>query len=260
MTDFIEMKKAYVLLLIFILVSCTNKAAIKNSENSNSIVKDIDIKTTRIELGENTTMLPAYIGITYPKERRLIKNSTVEVIVDSDNFRIVPIGEPVKDGEGHFHVWLDSEMKIGAYNNFSFDNISSGEHSITAELVKSDHSSLSPRVTKTISINVESSAADKNLVSQAGAEEFVVEADDYGFYPDNLSVKANDKVRINFKFKEERIYYGGLDIKGPFKTINYKHGGQQPITAEFVASEDTKITSYWPATGIKKADLIINTK
>ena len=56
----------------------------------------------------------------------------------------------------HFHVWLDSEKKLGPQTAFTFDKIISGKHTIVAELVKSDHSSLNPKITKTITINVES--------------------------------------------------------------------------------------------------------
>lgn len=240
-----------------ILVSCTETAQIKDADNSR-IIKEVAIRTTRIELEENHTTSPPNARIVYPKDSQLIKNSTVNVLVDADNFRIVPIGSAIIDGEGHFHVWLDGEMKVGAFRNFAFENVSSGEHSLSVELVKSDHSSLSPPVKKTIRITVDSDTEPKPLVSQSGAEEFIVEADDYGFYPENLSVRANDKIRISFKFKESRIYYGGLDIKGPFETINFRHGDKQPVLAEFTAIEDLKITSYWPSSNIKKADLTVS--
>ena len=246
------------MLLILVLASCSNEIAIKDAQSQAVISKDARIITTIAEAESNETMLPPSIKILFPRDNQIIKNSTINVRVYAENFRIVPVGSPVKDGEGHFHVWLDSERKIGAYNNFTFENVSSGSHSITAELVMSNHSSLNHGVAKTISINVESDVASKASGSQSGVEEFAVESDDYGFYPDNLSARINDIVRINFRFRDGTIYYGGLDVKGPFPTVSYRHGDKQPILAEFIMKEDTKITSYWPSTGVRKADLMVN--
>ena len=165
--------------------------------------------------------------------------------------------EQVKEGEGHFHVWLDSDKKVTADNIVTFENVVSGKHNIVAELVKSDHSSLSPKVTQSITINVESDYVPKAEAPQQDASEFTVEADDNGFYPSTLKAKIGDKVRINFKFRDNSIYFAGLDIKGPFPDIKYKLKSEQPITAEFTMKEETKITSWWPASGVKKATLTV---
>jgi len=92
---------------------------------------------------------------------------------------------------------------------------------------------------------------------QTGFREFTVVSDDYGFYPNRIQAKIGDKVRINFKFRDDLIYYGGMDIKGPFEDVKYKLKGEQPITREFVTEKETRIVSYWPATGVKKATLIV---
>lgn len=198
------------------------------------------------------------LNIVSPKDGDIIKNSKVIVELQAENFKLVPVGQPVKDGEGHFHVWLDSEKKLGPQTAFTFENVVSGKHTIIAELVKSDHSSLSPKLTKTITINVESGYAPKTEdQQQAGFKEFTVEADDKNFYPNKLQAKIGDKVRINFKFRDASIYFAGLDVKGPFPTIQYKLNGQQPLAAEFTMNDETKITSYWPSSGVKKADLIV---
>ncbi|MEK6946867.1 MAG: hypothetical protein AABX32_04635 [Nanoarchaeota archaeon] len=252
------MKNMYFLLIILILASCTNEISIKDSQGPIGAAGESYIRTTSVEIGSNERMLPPSILILSPKENQLIKNSTVNVKVYADNFRIVPIGSPVKNGEGHFQVWLDSDGKIGAYNNFTFENVSSGRHSIVAELVMSNHSSLNPRIIKTISINVESDAVLKVGIQQPGVEEFAVESDDFGFYPNSLTARINDTVIIDFRFRNATMYFAGIDIQGPFPTVKYRHGGKQPITAEFVMKGDTKITSYWPSTGIKKADLMVN--
>jgi len=196
--------------------------------------------------------------IVSPKDGELIKNSKVTIGLQAENFRLVPVGEPVKDGEGHFHVWLDSEKKLGPQTTFTFENVVSGKHSIVAELVNSDHSSLNPKVIKSITINVESDYVSKaEQIQQQGLSEFTVEADDNGFYPDTIQAKIGDKVKINFKFRDDSIYFAGLDVKGPFPDIKYKLKGEQPLTAEFTMKEETRITSWWPASGVKKATLTV---
>lgn len=244
--------------MVLILASCANEIAIKDTLKSDGIAKEPYIKTTSVEIESDETMLPPSIIILSPRENQLIKNSTVNARAYAENFRIVPVGSAVKNGEGHFHVWLDSERRIGDYNNFTFENVSSGRYSIAVELVMSDHSSLNPRIIKSISINVESDAALKIDTRQPGVEEFAVESDDFGFYPNNLMARINDTVIINFRFRNATMYFAGIDIQGPFPTVKYRHGDKQPIKAEFVMKEDTKITSYWPSTGVKKADLMVN--
>lgn len=196
------------------------------------------------------------LNIISPKEGGLIKSSKVTVELKAENFNIVPIGELVKEGQGHFHVWLDSEKIVTADSIVTFENVASGRHSIVAELVKSDHSSLSPKVTKAITINVESDYVPKvEAAQQSGIREYTVEADDNGFYPSTIKAKIGETVRINFKFRDNAIYFAGLDIKGPFEDVKYKLKGEQPITREFTMKDETRIISYWPASGVKKATL-----
>ena len=197
------------------------------------------------------------LTIASPIDNELIKSSKVTVGLKAENFNLVPVSNPVKDGEGHFHVWLDSERKLGPQTAFTFENVVSGKHSIVAELVKSDHSSLNPKVTKIININVESDYVPPKPEPQEGIAEFTVEADDNGFYPNAIQAKIGDKVKINFRFRDDSIYFAGLDVKGPFPDIKYKLKGEQPLTAEFTMKEETRITSWWPAAGVKKATLTV---
>lgn len=217
---------------------------------------------TKIPAGEKEKVVEKAVAaptlnIVSLKDGELIKNSNVSVELQASDFNLVPVGSPVKDSEGHFHAWLDSDKKLGPQTTFTFDNVVSGKHTIVAELVKSDHSSLSPKVAKTITINVESAYIPLKPELQQGTAEFTVEADDSGFYPNRLQAKIGDKVRINFKFRDASIYFAGLDVKGPFPTLQYKLNSQQPLTAEFTMKGETKITSYWPSSGVKKADLIV---
>lgn len=240
--------------LLIIILACTPKQPEQQPElkmpvpGGEKVVEKIVVEQPKGE---------PKLTIVFPKDGELIKSSKVTVQLETENFNIVPVGEPVKEGQGHFHVWFDSDKKVTADKIVTFENVVSDKHTIVAELVKSDHSSLSPKVTKTITINVESDYVPSKPEPQQGIAEFTVEADDNGFYPNKIQAKIGDIVRINFKFRDDRIYFAGLDVKGPFEDIKYKLKGEQPVTREFTMKGETKIISYWPSSGVKKADLIV---
>jgi len=258
-SDFMKIDNSIILLaLVVLMLGCAQQALTAEHPKTDVIPNtEISEKNNDAKIEASQPKANPDLKIVSPKDNKLIKNLTVTVQLQADNFNIVPVGQPVKEGEGHFHVWLDSDKRVTTNNIISFENVVSGQHSITAELVNSDHSSLNPRIIKTITIDVESDYVPKIEQSQAGLKEFTVEADDKNFYPNALMAKIGDKVKINFKFRDASIYFAGLDVKGPFPTIQYKLNGQQPLTAEFTMQQETKITSYWPSTGIKKTDLIV---
>lgn len=241
--------------LIFLALACTPQQQSEQFSAKANVpeVKEKVVEKIVVEQPKGTPQL----NIVSPKDGELIKSSKVIVELKEENFNIVPIGSPVKHGEGHFHAWFDSEKKVTTNKTIAFENIVSGKHTIVAELVNSDHSSLNPKLTKLITINVESDYMPKVEPPQQGISEFTVEADDRDFYPNKMQAKIGDKIKINFKFRDDSIYFAGLDVKGPFADINYKLKGEQPITREFTMKDETKIVSYWPASGVKKADLIV---
>ena len=77
------------------------------------------------------------------------------------------------------------------------------------------------------------------------------------FYPNKIRSKIGDNVTISFKFRDPLIYYAGLDVIGPFPDIKYKLGNEQPISRSFIMLEETIIRSFWPSTGVKKAQLTV---
>lgn len=92
------------------------------------------------------------------------------------------------------------------------------------------------------------------------SSQFEIEADDNGFYPASpIAVEKGTKVKIVFKVRSSGVYFGGLDFRSTkFKTAAIPPGGS--TTVEFIADESFTITSYWPASGVKKADLRIEVK
>lgn len=252
------MRILFLIIVIALVVSCSGgKIAIKNTE-ANHDIKEASIKTTKIvsEEPEEVKLNPE-LNIISPLESQLIRNLTVIVSLQAVNFNIVPIGMPVKDGEGHFHVWLDSEKKVTAESASAFENVGSGRHSLVAELVKSNHSSLSPRVVKSVNFNVETSIEAKPISTDGDLSEYTIEADDRDFYPNKIRSRIGNNVTISFKFRDALIYYAGLDVIGPFPDIKYKLGDEQPISRSFIMLEETIIKSFWPSTGVKKAELIV---
>lgn len=247
------------ILLLMVVFACAQQQPQHTAEQQASKIPAPEAGNKSIIEKEAAVQPELYpvLKILYPKDKDTIKSSRIAVQVDAENFRIVPIGEPVRKGEGHFHVWLDSDKKVTADKTVIFEDVASGSHTIVAELVKSNHSSLSPRTAKTITINVESDFKPKTLQPQAALSEFIVEADDHGFYPNKIQAKIGDTVKISFKFRDDSIYFAGLDITGPFPTIKYKLKGEQPLAAEFTMKGETKIISYWPSSGVKKAELIV---
>lgn len=92
-------------------------------------------------------------------------------------------------------------------------------------------------------------------------KEFTVEGDDLGLYPDTITVNNGDLVKITFKVREEKVYYGGLDFRSEndyFDTGKVLPGGIE--TVEFTADESFSYTSYWPSSGVEKAtgQIIVN--
>jgi len=87
-----------------------------------------------------------------------------------------------------------------------------------------------------------------------------IEADDNGFYPSApVNVSAGIQVNITFKVRANTTYYGGLDFRSSkFNTGQINPGAATLVT--FTADTPFTISSYWPASGVKKADLQIVVK
>jgi hypothetical protein len=102
-------------------------------------------------------------------------------------------------------------------------------------------------------------APTTQVTTQAGVVEYKVEADDYGFYPSSIAVPKGSKVKLYFIVRSTNVYYGGLDFRSDtFKTSTILPGGVGNV--EFAADSSFVISSYWPLSGVKKAELKVEAK
>ena len=254
----IKMSKKIILIICifaaaFLLNACAEETA--SIETTPYPIEKVRIETSKADVEEEPAENPRITGepvleILSPKDLEVIGGSSVVVKLNARNFNIVLPNSPVKKGEGLFHVWLDSEEKKGPNAEFTFRDVSSGRHSITAELRSSDHTPLSPRVLKTISVNVRNSKIEEDSKFKPP----VVEADDFGFYPATITVRRGIDTEINLSVRKENVYFNGLEFDSEhFSTEKILPGRSQIV--QFKASEDFKIISYWPSTKAKKAEL-----
>ena len=94
---------------------------------------------------------------------------------------------------------------------------------------------------------------------QPFVKEFVIEADDGGFYLNgadigSISASAREALKITFNVRTTNVYYGGLQFKGcDLDTGKVSSGGS--TTVEFSATNTCTITSYWPSSSRVKDNL-----
>lgn len=89
--------------------------------------------------------------------------SSFSVRVDVADHEFAPVGTAAnKAGQGHIHYLVDGKPAPGDYattsKTFTVSGLSAGEHTITVELVNNDHSSLSPKVSREVKVNVAAAA------------------------------------------------------------------------------------------------------
>ena len=94
-------------------------------------------------------------------------------------------------------------------------------------------------------------AIEKEAVPEE--KEFVIEGDDRGLYPDTITVKKGDDVKIIFKVRSKGIYFGGLDFRSDVWGTTEKIKPGENATVEFTAEESFEFKSYWPASNVLKA-------
>ncbi len=98
---------------------------------------------------------------------------------------------------------------------------------------------------------------ERNIViepkTSVAENEFVIEADDDGFYPALINIERGQRIKLTFKVRTDNVYYAGLQIKGPsFDTGPIVPGSQRTVSLKPDAT--FTFTSYWPSSGVKKTD------
>ncbi len=97
----------------------------------------------------------------------------------------------------------------------------------------------------------------ENKTEEFGVEAFNIEADDLGLYPGEIIVNHGNKVKITFKVRTDKVYYGGLDFRSDvFNTGKVLPG--ETKTVEFTADKSFEYKSYWPASERLKATGKVN--
>lgn len=125
-----------------------------------------------------------------------------------NNFALLIPGGNVKDGEGHFHLTLDGTEAITAETAYTFQNVTPGQHTLRVEIRQNDHTSYTPKITKTITFTVMK-------------EEIIIEPKTYG-------VTINNFV---FQPAEITIFVGD--------TVTWKNDDKMPHTATSLGNFDT---------------------
>lgn len=114
-----------------------------------------DFEASNASIAVRTTALgaaPAAPNLTIASPRANAEDSEFAMVVSVINFDLKPVGTSpgVVSGQGHIHYLVDGKPAEGDYatpsKNFTFKNLTPGEHTLRAELVNNDHTPLNPPV------------------------------------------------------------------------------------------------------------------
>lgn len=111
------------------------------------------------------------ISIDTPEDGARVPAGGVEVKISAANFQVVDkLGQPPAEGEGHVHFYMDvatvpteagkpAVSAQGTYHatattSYTWPDVSSGEHTFSAQLVNNDHTPLSPPAFRTVKVTV----------------------------------------------------------------------------------------------------------
>ncbi len=131
--------------------------------------------------------------ISSPKNGDVIKtNGTaidVQISLSTTDVVIKQPGGAAKSGEGHFHITLDNQAPLHvSAKTYTLQNVSVGEHILKIELVNNDHTSYSPKITKSVYFTVE-----KESMLEPKTVEVVI--GDFSYTPNDITIKLGDSVK-----------------------------------------------------------------
>ncbi|OGD92341.1 hypothetical protein A3H87_01880 [Candidatus Curtissbacteria bacterium RIFCSPLOWO2_02_FULL_42_37] len=104
-----------------------------------------------------TTASPTLKVVT-PSEGQTIYGNRIPILFSIENFQLADFqtNPNIVGGQGHIHLWLDDtnptreSAKMLTSDNFAYSDVAHGNHSLRAELVNNNHSSLVPPITTTV--------------------------------------------------------------------------------------------------------------
>ena len=113
--------------------------------------EDIAIDNVRILEGYSADTSPS-LSISSPDDNSTIYSDSVDVNLIVQNFSV---GNTASD-DGHIHYVLNNDDAVMKYdtNPISLTNLSEGNNTLTVSLVDSNHNSLDPAVSSTISFSI----------------------------------------------------------------------------------------------------------
>lgn len=106
------------------------------------------------------TKSPPVLSIASPVEDTTILGNQLTVSFIVGNFTFVDFSQKktISPNEGHLHLWLDQPQptlenanEVLSHDSVVFRNLPPGKHTLIAEIVNNDHSSLKPKVNAKIS-------------------------------------------------------------------------------------------------------------
>ncbi len=91
-----------------------------------------------------------------PTDGSVIHSSAVGIKVAVTNFRLVSIASSLENvhNEGHIDYFLDDQVQKSPFTSTSFTQVSSGAHTIRAELRNNDDTPLYPPIVVTATVTV----------------------------------------------------------------------------------------------------------
>lgn len=183
------------------------------------------------------------------KDGDTLQGGTVQVSVAAYNHKLTDFTKSpaAVEGEGHIHLWLDTDANDpkAAVKSFDgepvvFDNVAPGEHTLTVQLVGNDHKPVLPEVKQTIEFRAEGEAA------------YSIESTDFQFAPVELTVKAGATVRFT---NRDDVKHNIVAEDGSFRTDLIGQGE----TVEFTAPATPGVYEFYcaPHRSFMKGKLIV---
>ncbi len=98
------------------------------------------------------------LKIITPSDGQTIYGDKIPILISIDNFQLTDFKTNLKPvaGQGHIHLWLDDSNPTAntavklIEDNYTYSNVANGNHTLHAELVNNDHTSLNPPQTTTV--------------------------------------------------------------------------------------------------------------